>query len=104
MTIKQEIYKIFENYFTEYYGKREYLVPYNTIEYFDEHGELIHEAESSIEDYIEDYFRFKEFEESQYDVTLTEAFENPSEDIYVLSISWVENGVLETIQEVVARL
>lgn len=104
MTIKQDIYKIFEYYFTKCHGKREYLVPYNTIEYFDEYGELIHEAEFSIEDYIEDYFRSKEFEEDQYDIALTEAFENPSEDIYVLSISWIENGVLETIQEVVTRL
>lgn len=58
--------------------------------------------EISIEDDIVDMFLEKGI--VQYKIEMTEAFDNPSYTVFVLSISWIENSILQMKTAIIERV
>lgn len=58
--------------------------------------------EISIEDEIVDMFLGKGI--VQYKIEITEAFDNPSCTVFVLAISWIENGILQMKTAIIERV
>ena len=40
----------------------------------------------------------------QYKIEMTEAFDNPSYTVFVLAISWIENGILQMKTAIIERV
>lgn len=58
--------------------------------------------EISIEDDIIDMFLGRGV--VQYKIEMTEAFDNPSYTVYVLSVSWIEDGILQMKTATIERV
>lgn len=58
--------------------------------------------EISIEDDIVDMFLGKGI--VQYKIEITEAFDNPSYTVFVLAVSWIENGILQMKTDIIERM
>lgn len=82
MSVKEKIFKIFEQY--------EELGIYREIEINGEWEEICLEEE--IEEILS-----KEESVTEFQVEAANMFENPSISVYSVSIVWIENGKLETI-------
>lgn len=58
--------------------------------------------EISIEDDIVDMFLGKGI--VQYKIDITEAFDNPSCTVFVLAVSWIENGILQMKTAIIEKV
>lgn len=82
MSVKEKVFKIMEQY--------KELGVYREIEINGEWEEI------SLEEEIEEILS-KERTVTEFRVEAANMFDNPSVDIYSVSIVWIENGKLETI-------
>lgn len=85
--IRSELVKIIKRW------KELYNIHYDS----DETGEEI-----TIEDDIVDMFLGKGI--VQYKIDITEAFDNPSYTVFVLSVSWIEDGILQMKTDIIERM
>lgn len=58
--------------------------------------------EISIEDEIVDMFLGNGI--VQYKIEITEAFDNPSYTVFVLAVSWIEDGILQMKTDIIERM
>lgn len=82
MSVREKIFEIMEQY--------EELGIYREIEINGEWGEI------GLEEEIEEFLS-KEESVTEFQIEITNMFENLGIDIYSVSIVWIENGKLETI-------
>ena len=95
--VEQQIQKIFEIFM----GDGDTLVPSKELELYNGEGEVVDIEEFELDEYLDEFFQNYGFEADQYNIEMTTMFDNPGITIYALSIAWIENGKLHTINETV---
>ena len=93
--IEQQIQKIFEIFM----GDGDVLVPSKELELYNGEGEVVDTEEFELDEYLNEFFQNYGFEADQYNVEMNIMFDNPGITIYALSIAWIEDGKLYTINE-----